>query len=642
MTDPYFGEPFIDEDAWRDEPIRHRYVHGGFAGTDTRFAFHFPEPRAYDGRFLQLLEGGAGGHETTAASAEFAAWAASLGAYLVESNQGHIGLDLGPPDATITCYRASAESARYARRLAAEMYGRAPEHGYVMGGSGGGLRTIYGLERVFDVWDGGVAFVSGDPAASANAAGPHPAAVAGLLGAAKLQKVVDALEPGGGDPFAGLNEIETDALRALFEKTGYQKKALFQMARPTFESLSAPLMISTIAAADPDFIERFWTTPGYAGADGALAERLVDEVFVIRAVLSAEDLQGEAAAAGDARMTDLVTGGMFGARYMGVRVDRPLKAGAEFANVAIQSGRAAGTNLTCQGGFGEVVVLADPVGRPFDDALEVGAEIRVDNRSFLAACLRHKYGPPLSGLRIGGPNSILASLPMTGRFHGKMILVDATLDGMIMVSGQVYDREVREALGETVDDRWRLWWAENSSHTGNAGPPGPRPTLQARLVNYSGMVKQALVDLIDWVEKGLAPAPSSSTQVEAGQLMLAPTAAARQGLQPVVNASAQGGEVAKVLAGQAVTFEVTAEATPFGGSIRSVAWDFDGSGAFADVHDEIDGAATRVHLSRKHRFSQAGTYFPAVRVVALRPGPAESGPMATGYENLARVRVEVA
>ncbi|WP_405182140.1 hypothetical protein [Nocardia sp. NBC_01377] len=33
-----FERPFIDIDEWRDEPVRHRYVHGGFEGTAARFS----------------------------------------------------------------------------------------------------------------------------------------------------------------------------------------------------------------------------------------------------------------------------------------------------------------------------------------------------------------------------------------------------------------------------------------------------------------------------------------------------------------------------------------------------------------------------------------------------------------------------
>lgn len=640
MTDPYFGDPFIDEDVWRDEPIRHRYVHGGFTGTDTRFALFFPEAKQYGGRFVHFLEGGAGGHESSALSAHMMAWTATFGAYYIESNQGHIGLDLGPPDPTITSFRASAETARFARKLATELYGWAPHHGYLFGGSGGGLRTIYGLEHVFDVWSGGVAFVSGDPDAIANPAGPHPAAVAGLLGP-KLQKVVDALEPGGGDPFGGLTEIEADSLRALFEKSGYQRRALFQMARPTFESLSAPMMMTAIAAADPNFVKDFWNKPGHAGADGALNDRLVDATFVIREVISPEELQKAGVTQHFAAMANLIGGRSFEYRWVGVKAKTPLKAGAEFADVSINSGRAAGKTLTCYGSFGDVTIVGGPPTAHFANDLAPGDEIRVDNRAFLAACMRHRYGPMPTGLRIGGPNANQASLPMSGRFHGKMILVEATLDGMIMVAGQAYDRKAKAAFGDRVDDHWRLWWVDNTSHTGNAGPPGPAPTLQARLVNWFGIAKQALIDLIAWTENGVAPAPSSSFHLEGGQLVLAPTAAKRQGLQPVVTATVAGAERAEVDIGRDVTFEVVAEAPPCGGTIHSVAWDFDGNGAFADGHNEIDGTSNKIHLVRTHRFAAKGTFFPAVRVIAQRPGPADGGPMARGYENLARVRVEV-
>ena len=36
-------------------PIMHRYVHGGFEDTDTRFAFSFPTDGSYRGRILQPL-----------------------------------------------------------------------------------------------------------------------------------------------------------------------------------------------------------------------------------------------------------------------------------------------------------------------------------------------------------------------------------------------------------------------------------------------------------------------------------------------------------------------------------------------------------------------------------------------------------
>jgi hypothetical protein len=47
-----FKEPYIDVDEWRDAPVRHRYVHGGFKGSDMRFSFYLPPKEQFQGRNL--------------------------------------------------------------------------------------------------------------------------------------------------------------------------------------------------------------------------------------------------------------------------------------------------------------------------------------------------------------------------------------------------------------------------------------------------------------------------------------------------------------------------------------------------------------------------------------------------------------
>ena len=56
LTDPMFVDPFVDVDEWRDEPVRHRYVHGGFEGTDCRFSMYFPDAEALRGSVLPAGE----------------------------------------------------------------------------------------------------------------------------------------------------------------------------------------------------------------------------------------------------------------------------------------------------------------------------------------------------------------------------------------------------------------------------------------------------------------------------------------------------------------------------------------------------------------------------------------------------------
>jgi len=129
MNDPMFQHPYIDIDEWRDQPVRHRYVHGGFAGTDTRFSFYFPPQEQYAGRFFQYitpfpdnenLSQGATG-ETDKIGFSIAS-----GAYFIETNGGgrtdftKLGVQNDP---TIGAYRANAASAQYSRVVAMEMYG---------------------------------------------------------------------------------------------------------------------------------------------------------------------------------------------------------------------------------------------------------------------------------------------------------------------------------------------------------------------------------------------------------------------------------------------------------------------------------------------------------------------------------------
>jgi hypothetical protein len=133
------GAAFVDVDEWRDLPRRHRYVHGGFEDTHTLFSFCFPPEDEYRGRFFQYLEGGSGGHETLIQTPRWILTMAfeDLGGYLVESNQGHYPNEGMGFANDWELFGASAESALFAKTIAVEMYGHAPHHGYVWGGSGG-------------------------------------------------------------------------------------------------------------------------------------------------------------------------------------------------------------------------------------------------------------------------------------------------------------------------------------------------------------------------------------------------------------------------------------------------------------------------------------------------------------------------
>src|SRR5690349_16247917 len=89
--DTSFGTPFIDVDEWRDDPVRHRYTHGGFEGTDARFSLYFPPAEQYEGRFFHAVLPMSGIEHAAALGVLYGVagsieFAVDSGAYLVESN----------------------------------------------------------------------------------------------------------------------------------------------------------------------------------------------------------------------------------------------------------------------------------------------------------------------------------------------------------------------------------------------------------------------------------------------------------------------------------------------------------------------------------------------------------------------------
>ena len=126
LTDPLFQDPYVDLDEWRDEPVRHRYVHGGFHGSDCRFSDVLPRGAALPGTVLPSGHARArhGARARPKGSTSDTSRSRSRAApYLVESNLGLLRRALPGEDSTIAGFRASAAVATYSRVLAAEMYG---------------------------------------------------------------------------------------------------------------------------------------------------------------------------------------------------------------------------------------------------------------------------------------------------------------------------------------------------------------------------------------------------------------------------------------------------------------------------------------------------------------------------------------
>jgi hypothetical protein len=667
IKDDFFGPAAIDVDEWRDEPVRHRYVHGSFQGTDTRFAFYLPPPEQYRGRFLHFLEGGPGGNESTAISpGRFVAdvgHAAECGAYLVESNQGHIGMDLSGAkgDPSIICWRASAESARFSKQVAAEMYGEPPHHGYIFGGSGGGVRSLKCLEMVDDVWDAGVPFVM--PHASQGNFFSIQLNALRLLQPV-LGRIADAVEVGGsGRPFDGLNAEQADALAVLY-KAGFPRGVSFD--NPLEAVLVWTWFTDLFDRYDATYFDEFWSSPGYLGHDHpeALNDAVIDVETAVTEVLGGAELAVYQPAEpvvdkygiGDAaRIIGAVTG--TADVRNGIKVADGDTASMGCATITVMTGDAAGREVNVIGVIGDLLVgsAVGEAGTLLFEGVEPGDRVRISNRKYLAYCYHHRHQveaeyPEWGHLAVDG-EAIFPQRPLLEKLFSapyaydvgdkKMIFVQNMLDRGTWPCGAVrYEERLRSRLGARTEDLLRVWFVEHAQHVpASMLAMAGHPEVHAQLIDYEGYVQQALVDLIDWVEFDKPPLRSSTYAYTPDNAVVLADGEERGGIQPVVTANANGAQRAESRVGEAVVLTAEVIMPTDAGRIVSVEWDPEGDGSYPIRDETVDGTTAAASTTITHRYDTAGTRFPAVRVTAHRNG--DSAAEFNRLVNLGRMRVVV-
>ena len=545
VVDTFFGKPYLDGDEERTAIAPHRYVHGGFEGTGTRFSLYFPPGELYRGRFIQPLEGGLGGSEHSYDSVNGAMgaliggfdFAVGLGAYMVETNQGHVGSELCPKagdDATVYAYRASAEAARFAEHLAKQIYGEAPHHGYVFGGSGGSGRAAMCIENVHDVWAGALTFMGATAVPSTGAEQTPSGAIFSQMYNAQrvlgtqLAGVVDALEPGGsGRPLDGLTTHQRQALFDLY-KSGFPRGVEYMIAHPMGQIALWGWTAEQWYADDPGYYEAFWTEPGYVGHDEPQhVERdlIADRRVTVRRTLSASDLGRDNIQAGHI--------------VLGAEVDGLPDGYLQGCSVKVATGAAEGRQLWCTGVARGGVLLVDGTGkagnRRFRD-VEPGDELVLDNRQYLAYCYRYRHvvdtedpaqahltidGEPLYPQRPAVSNvapSHMGVYGWSGRYTGKVLTVQHTHDSSIWPRNHEWDEGA---------DRWALRWLDNAEHVPwTAVPTVGVPAPSTRLIDYKGAIEQSLHDLAAWVEDGEEPARTTGVHIEPGGPLRMPATAA--------------------------------------------------------------------------------------------------------------------
>ena len=667
-SDEMFATPYIDVDEWRDAPRRHRYVHGGFEQTDTRFSFYFPPADEYEGRFFQYVTP-VPDNENLAQNPDNSddkiGFSIASGAYFVETNGGGTSAMAGPgltPDPTIGAYRANAATARFSRFVAEQMYGTGRPFGYIYGGSGGGYRTMGSLENTDGVWDGGVPFVLGTPVAAPNSFTVRMHAMRVLDG--QFPQIVDAMDAGGGgDPYDKLNEEQRAALLEA-SRMGFPLGSWFDYDTMGVHAFTA--IYQGMVMADPQYFEDFWTKPGYLGFDSpeSLRDARLQFETTITQPLSAHEaleaglpditISGTARGAADTAWQAVINNGSVRpvAYVLG---EAPPNVGFLGGEIEVLTGEASGSRIAVRAIQNDMITLGVVDPRVIS-SIKPGDRVRIDNSNFLAAQTYHRHQvPDLSHrgwdqFRDEKGEPIYPQRPMqlgplfaqgaagtvpSGRFNGKIILVGSAYDREAFPQfSDWYRRKFDDLYGETAADRYRIWYTDRALHGANEDEHNP-----TRVVSYTPVLEQALRDVAAWVENGVEPPSNTSYDIVDGQLVLPATAAERAGIQPVITIKANGAEVAMADPGEEVEIVAGVSVPPGTGQIVWAGWDFSGYGRFVDIEEASEHPAEQGQFSTKVSFDQPGTYFVTLKVMSQRQGDVAS-PYAR-VANLARVRIVI-
>ena len=250
--------------------------------------------------------------------------------------------------------------------------------------------------------------------------------------------------------------------------------------------------------------------------------------------------------------------------------------------------------------------------------LRPGDAVEIDNRGYLAAQTYHRHQVPSPDFsawdqfatptdRPSTPNALLlgplfaaaaAGTVQTGRFEGKMIVVESLLDREALPwQADWYRTKVQEHLGAATDDHFRVWFVDNALHGDDEIQESPTHTI-----SYLGVLHQALRDLSAWVEKGTAPPASTSYEVVDSQVVVPGEARERLGCS---RSSRSPPMVTSGPTWRSGTMSPSAPwpRFPTAPGVVLVEWDFDGTGDFPVK--EPGWTARRVVVERRHSFSAA-------------------------------------
>ena len=544
-------------------------------------------------------------------------------------------------------YRVDAAAAKLGKAYANKLYGNSAQiFGYIYGISGGSIQTMGAVESTTGVWDGAM---------------PTSLATDGLslhsfmwdslymmaIPPAQRATIAAALRPGStSDIHAGLNPEQHAVLDELLN-AGFGRRALenasFVFSLPFYTA-------GALAFVDPSYEDDFWSKPGYEGVNppSYLSAAKVDGFAIITSIHRDAHDMPTSIAFEPATVPSMGSMGGEGLKFYVYAADGKTRTvGASSSSL---NGDLSGATLTVKGQNDSAML----------SALTVGGKIRINNRYLLALCFYPRHDIVTNGdpaykqyLNQDGttkypqrsvPAWMLNSLSTqggtleTGKIKFKTFIVENLLDpSSYPYTASFYHSQIVKAMGQApANDMVRIYYNDSADHADLFEIKGDNNSF---LVGFGGIWLQALVDLVNWVESGTVPAPSTRHSVdEHNQVTVPATAAERGGIQPIVTLTVNRTDHATVGVNQAVTLNGKIEAPPKTGKIVQYDWYLGRTPVTYEAPTVLPTPQPLVNLTRTVTFPEPGIYELTLRATAQRNGVSD---FWTNVQNLARVQIVV-
>lgn len=559
----------------------------------------------------------------------------------------------------VATHRHEAAATKVAMAYANKLYGNGAKiYNYFWGCSGGGIVSQAAAENTTGVWDGVQVQCTGPTGVATFHSFHWQAHYTMAIPQAKRDAIAAAALPGGtGDIYAGLNEEEKSVLNE-FISAGYPLPVIGNHFK-NFVPLVDPI---DIRLEDPSYEEDFWTRPGYAGVNppNYLKAALVDGVTTIKSITR------DASGAPTAIQFDPATFpklGVTGDNYLEyyvyaddgrTRVMDPVRVVGEPSDNRRRFGLMgkldpATATLTLTGTVARIMGPPAPIvnSQMLLDALKEGGKVRVNNRFILAMYYYPRYSnipggrsydqyrnadgsakyPQRTNVAVlSHPNyRTMGGRIETGAIKTRTMIIEGMGDNLSWpLFNASYAEQVQRTLGKAkAEQMMRFYLHDNGRHTTGGGEPG--------------IFQQSIQDLMAWAEKGIAPPPSTHYTIRNGQVIAAPRAADRYGLQPVMEFTANGASRATVGVNEPVNLAGRFEMPPRAGLIVQYSWTVDGK---ADPMTVLEKPQLQAEVARTIRFDKPGTYVVRLTVNGQRDGLVDPANQ-TLLNNYKEVRVVV-